>query len=64
MKEYKVRISDKLYRELNSEAFAIALAYPDGASMSQKFIIRVFKAWSAGEVPELKLKTEANENAN
>ena len=53
MKEFTVRIADDVFAELNTEAFTIAMAYPEGKTMTQLFLVRCMQAWSNGEVPEL-----------
>lgn len=57
---YTIKMSDKVYKRIRSEIFVSALANPEGLSIKDEFLMKLFKSWDNNEIPEISFKTERN----
>lgn len=62
MKTYSVNITEAAYKRIRSEVTVAVLSNPEGATLLQEFLMKLFKSWDGGEVPEIKLRSEALDN--
>jgi hypothetical protein len=62
MKTYSVNITEAAYKRIRSEVTVATLANPEGATLLQEFLTKLFKSWDKGEASEIKLRSEALDN--
>lgn len=55
---YTIKMSDKVYKRIRSEIFVSALSNPEGLSIKDEFLMKLFKSWDNNEIPEVSFKTE------
>lgn len=55
---YTIKMSDKVYKRIRSEIFVSALSNPEGLSIKDEFLMKLFKSWDNNEIPEISFKTE------
>lgn len=53
-----IEITEAAYKRLKSEALAVALAHGGSRSITDEFLVKLFTAWDANQVPNIKLKNE------